>query len=156
MIKLSRKLEYALISLKHLKLKSRTQELTSAKEITLKYAVPFDVVSRVLQILNQNGVVKSIQGVHGGYHLIKSLDELSMKELIEYIEGPMALVKCLSGEDDCELKTQCNILTPVGALNEKLKNFYAELKLSEILVDEPYAATTAKTVASSNGEVIHD
>jgi Rrf2 family nitric oxide-sensitive transcriptional repressor len=134
MVKLNRKLEYALIALKHLSQTSATdKKLTSAKEISLTYVVPFDVVSRVLQILNQNGIVKSIQGVQGGYHLQKSLEEISLHDLVELIEGPVELVKCLGTEHQCEIKGSCNIISPIQALNHRVTDFYKTIKLSDLV-----------------------
>ena len=66
MNKINRKLEYALIGLKHMRAKA-PGELTSVKELATAYGVPFDAASRVMQILAQNGVLISEQGAHGGY-----------------------------------------------------------------------------------------
>jgi Rrf2 family nitric oxide-sensitive transcriptional repressor len=134
MVKLSRKTEYALISLKHLSQKKSNTELTSAKEISTIYGAPFDVVSRVLQILNQGGIVKSIQGVQGGYHLVKNLSDVTFHELIEIIEGPLALVKCIHDSESCELSKSCNIMSPVSLLNDKISDFYKTIKISDLLI----------------------
>lgn len=134
MVKLSKKLEYALISLKALQAKQNGC-LTSAKEISNVYGAPFDVVSRVLQNLNQGGIVKSIQGVQGGYHLLKSLDEVTFHELIELIEGPLALVKCIHDNDACEMVKSCNIISPVALLNDKINEFYKTIKISDLILN---------------------
>jgi Rrf2 family nitric oxide-sensitive transcriptional repressor len=133
MVKLSRKTEYALIALKHLSQKNQ-DDLTSAKEISTIYGAPFDVVSRVLQILNQGGIVKSIQGVQGGYHLVKNLSDVTFHDLIGIIEGPLALVKCIHDNDSCELSKSCNIMSPVALLNDKINDFYKTIKISDLLL----------------------
>lgn len=147
MVKLSRKMEYALISLKHLHHK-RAGELTSAKEISNQYGVPFDVVSRVLQTLNQAGIVKSIQGVQGGYHLLKDLSEVSFHNLIEVIEGPLMLVKCIHDNDSCELAKSCNIISPVALLNDKIIDFYKTIKIADLISGPniPHMIATEPTV----------
>lgn len=134
MVKLSRKIEYSLIALKALSQKTEGN-LTSAKEISSLYGAPFDVVSRVLQILNQAGIVKSIQGVQGGYHLLKSLDEVTFHELIEVIEGPLALVKCIHDNEGCEMVKSCNIMSPVTLLNDKINEFYKTIKISDLILN---------------------
>ena len=58
MFKINRKLEYALISLRHMSTKSPGQ-LTSAKEICDIYHTPFDPTSRVLQIMAQHEIVRA-------------------------------------------------------------------------------------------------
>lgn len=130
MIKLSRKMEYTLIALKHL---SSAEALTSAKELSQRYQIPFDVVSRVLQILNQNDVVRSTQGINGGYKLIKPLNSVTFYELAEMIEGPMYLVKCMQGE--CEIKDTCSITNPLQILNQKINLFFKTILVSDLLLD---------------------
>lgn len=134
MVKLSKKMEYALIALKALQSKE-SGSLTSAKEISNIYGAPFDVVSRVLQNLNQGGIVKSIQGVQGGYHLLKSLDDVTFYELIGVIEGPLALVKCIQDHDACEMSKSCNIISPIGLLNDKVNEFYKTIKISDLILN---------------------
>ena len=134
MVKLSRKLEYSLIALKALSQKE-AGNLTSAKEISSLYGAPFDVVSRVLQILNQAGIVKSIHGVQGGYHLLKSLDDVTFHDLIELIEGPLMLVKCIHDNESCEMAKSCNIISPVARLNDKINDFYKTIKISDLISD---------------------
>jgi Rrf2 family protein len=137
MIKLSKKMEYALVSIKALSQKS-PGNLTSAKEISSLYGAPFDVVSRVLQTLNQAGIVKSIQGVQGGYHLLKSLDDVTLHELIEVIEGPLALVKCIHDNEGCEMIKSCNIMSPVTLLNDKVNDFYKTIKISDLILNSDF------------------
>lgn len=145
MLKLNRRLEYALIALKHMAQVSCAQDggekkLIPAKEISQAYSVPFDVVSRVLQILNQNGIVKSIQGVQGGYFLNKNLDEISLYHLIELLDGPLELVKCLGPDHDCEIKDSCNIMSPLQLFNQKVIEFYKTIKVSELVGAQAYQA----------------
>ncbi len=146
MVKLSRKMEYALISLKHLSQKD-AGELTSAKEISNIYSVSFDVISRVLQALNQGGIVKSIQGVQGGYHLLKDLTDVSLFDLIEVIEGPLSLVRCIHDADSCELIKSCNIVSPVTTLNQKVNEFYKTIKIAELVESKavPWAIPETET-----------
>lgn len=137
MVKLSKKMEYALISMKALSQKS-SGNLTSAKEISSFYGASFDVVSRVLQTLNQAGIVKSIQGVQGGYHLLKNLDDVTLHDLIEVIEGPLALVRCIHDVESCEMIKSCNIVSPVTRLNDKINDFYKTIKISDLFINPDF------------------
>src|SRR6476620_12741582 len=99
MNKINRKVEYALMALKHMRAKT-PGELTSAKEICDLYGAPFDGMSRVLQILGQNGILKSEQGAQGGYQITRDLTKVSLQEIIEAISGKIEIAKCLSGAAD--------------------------------------------------------
>jgi Rrf2 family protein len=154
--KINRKVEYALIGLKHMWSKS-PGELTSAKEIASLYGCPFDVLSRVMQTLAQKQVLRSEQGAHGGYMIARDLERLSFYELNEMILGPVVLAKCLHHKADspqesgCEIRETCNIVSPVANLNRRLMAFYASLSVADIL--ESRSTTSATRTRSAQAEV---
>lgn len=144
MMKLNRKVEYALIALKYMSSKKPGQ-LTSAKEIADRHGSPFDATSRVLQVMAQNGVLKSEQGPQGGYLIVRDLTKISFFQLHEMILGPLGITKCLvkTGEIDCGLVSKCNIMTPVKNLNSKLMDFLKSLPVAELVeLDSLPAADT--------------
>jgi len=129
--RLNRKVEYALMALKVMAQK-RPGELTSAKEVVEVTGCPFDATARVLQQMAQKEILRSEQGAHGGYVVIRDLNKVSLFELMELILGSMAVAKCLTGSD-CDLKSRCNILSPVAVLNRRLIEFYQNLSVGELL-----------------------
>jgi Rrf2 family nitric oxide-sensitive transcriptional repressor len=150
MNKINRKIEYALMALKHMSTK-KPGELTSAKEVCDIYHCPFDATSRVMQVMAQKEILKSEQGVYGGYQIIRDLNKVSFFELSEMIVGPVALAKCLSAEDDgaCDLSHTCNIQTPMQMLNTKLAEFYRALYVADIL-DSRNRSKTTRTAGANH------
>lgn len=132
MNRLNRKVEYALMALKVMAQK-RQGELTSAKEIADQTGCPFDATARVLQQMVQRGILRSEQGAHGGYLLVRDLNKVSFYDLNEMILGPIAVAKCLHTVADCDLMEKCNIVTPVTNLNRKLSDFYQSFSVGELL-----------------------
>jgi Rrf2 family protein len=134
MFKINRKLEYALIALKHMSEKI-PGELTSAKEISDAHHAPFDATARVLQIMAQKGVLKSEHGPHGGYQIQTDLARITFLQLSEMILGPVKLVECLHDENEtaCELVSTCNIMSPIVQLNDKLKEFYSTITVRDLV-----------------------
>ncbi len=141
MIKLNRKIEYALMALQcldqsRISQKNSEHSLTPqlpAKEIADKIGAPFEVAARVLQTLSQHQWVDVEHGSRGGYRLGKSLENMTMKDLIEIIDGPLAVVKCQQTESVCEIQGQCKIASPMQELNAKLVSFCSEIKLKDLL-----------------------
>lgn len=131
MFKLHRKVEYALIALKHMSHK-RPGELTSAKEIADTYGCSFDTTARVMQILAQKGILHSTHGAMGGYLILKDLAKFSIYDLCLALLGPIKLVKCLSSTS-CNMESQCNIVSPMQILNQHLIDLYKKLNLRELL-----------------------
>ena len=65
---------------------------------------------KILHKLVKGGLVKSFKGIRGGYSLLGSPEEITLKQVIEEIDGPIAMVKCLESSEGCSLnqeKTAC-------------------------------------------------
>ena len=142
MNKINRKLEYAVMALKYMSQKI-PGELTSAKEVSDSFHTPFDATARVMQQMAQKGgILRAEYGANGGYQITKDLAKVSIHDLVEIIEGPTALVKCLHKEEPCEIQKTCNIVSPITNLNLKLTEFYKSVSLKDLLVER--AAMPAK------------
>jgi Rrf2 family nitric oxide-sensitive transcriptional repressor len=133
MKKVNRKLEYSLMALRHMCQKI-PGELTTAKEVADSYHAPFDVTSRVMQLMAQKGLLKSEQGAFGGYQITKDLAKVTLDDLISIIEGPTKIAKCMHKEDPCEIQSSCNIISPIHNLNQKLTEFYQSVSLKDLLL----------------------
>jgi Rrf2 family protein len=95
--------------------------------------IPFEVTAKVLQALASHGVLKAEYGASGGYILAKPLDQISVHNLSEMLEGHVALTKCLGNDEPCEISPTCNITSPISNLNKKVQEFYKSVSLSEVL-----------------------
>jgi DNA-binding IscR family transcriptional regulator len=87
------------------------------------------------QMAQKGGFLRAEYGASGGYQITKDLAKVSIHDLVEVIEGPTALVKCLHKEVPCEIQGTCNIVSPVTALNNKLTDFYKSVSLKDLLVE---------------------
>ena len=137
MNKMNRKLEYSLMALKHMATKI-PGELTTAKEVSESYQAPFDATARVMQAMAQRGLLKSEQGAFGGYQITKNLANVTLNDLIEIIQGPTQITKCMQhgnkDEDACEIQSSCNIISPVVKLNQRLTDFYKSVSIQELIL----------------------
>ena len=133
MFKINRKIEYALIALKHMSSKAPGQ-LTSAKEVCDFYHTPFDPTSRVLQIMAQHEIVRAEQGAHGGYQIVKDLTKVTLGELSDMIVGPVEIANCFHGDySQCELTASCSVIGPMLNLNEKISQLFHTIKVSDLM-----------------------
>lgn len=110
-------------------------ELTTAKEVSETLKSPFDATAKVMQGMASRGLLKSEQGAFGGYQIAKDLAHVTMRDLIEIIEGAPLIAKCLHKDkfDSCEIQSTCNIVSPVQLLNQKLNSFYQSISLKDLL-----------------------
>ena len=151
MNRIHRKVEYALIALKHMNQK-RPGQLTTVKEICSHYGCPFDATSRVLQMMVQKKLLKSEQGAQGGYFILKDLAKVTLYDLISITVGPIGVVKCLdNGNSHCDIFNRCSVVGPLSYLNDQLVDFYKGISISSLL--EAPEKKIAPIVFSSPEEV---
>ena len=85
MLSFSRKTDYALIALAHLA--GRAGEIASAREIAETYHLSVPLVMKILKVLTNKAIVRSVRGVKGGYQLGVDLQNVSLYHLIEALKG---------------------------------------------------------------------
>ena len=130
MLKITRKVEYALIALRHMQEKEK-DELTNAKEIAEQYAMPVELLAKTLQHLAREKIVEAVQGPHGGYRIKKCLEDINMKDFFEKMEGPLGIMDCYF-DSDCMLLPMCNIRTPIQRINESMRSMFENMSVGEI------------------------
>lgn len=130
MLKITRKVEYALIALRHMQDKE-AGKLTNAKEIAEVYAMPVELLAKTLQHLSREGILTAVQGPAGGYKINKSLDEINMKDFFEKMEGPLGMMDCYF-DSDCTLISACNIRTPIQRINDSMRSMFENMSVGEV------------------------
>jgi len=104
MLRITKITDYGFILLAHMATQDR-ESLHNAKDLSASINIPLPTVSKVLKILTQGGILQSHQGSKGGYSLARSASEISAAEIIEAIEGPVAITDC-SGAEGCDRNCQ--------------------------------------------------
>jgi Rrf2 family protein len=131
MLKLSKKVDYGLMSLMHLA--QRTERSSwSAREISEHYDIPLELLAKILQKLVQKGLLVSHAGTHGGYSLSRPAGKISAAEVIEAIEGPLSLTNCVSDDGVCGQFEKCNVKSPLQRLNEIVAQTFRDLTIEEM------------------------
>lgn len=85
--------------------------VTDAKTISNDTSVTIRFTLKILHKLVQGGLVQSYKGVNGGYKLKTEPENITLKQVIELIDGPIAIARCLDSEEGCSLncdKSACD------------------------------------------------
>ncbi|HBR87545.1 MAG TPA: hypothetical protein DEA65_06945 [Candidatus Marinimicrobia bacterium] len=130
MLKITRKVEYALIALRHMQNKD-SQAITSTKEIAVMYDIPLELLAKTLQLMARGGIVDAVHGPNGGYKIKVNLENINMIEFFEKIEGPLGLMDCYF-DSDCTLISACNIRSPIQKINDNMRNMFENMSVGEI------------------------
>ena len=130
MLRLTKKIEYALIAISYVSKKNK-DELSSSNEISLACNVPKQLLAKIMQSLTKSGYLNAVKGSKGGYCIGTSLDKIKLIDFIESIEGPFGLVGCQIDEY-CEIIDSCEIKSPIFKINENIKTIFKETSLLDI------------------------
>ncbi|MBI2521025.1 MAG: Rrf2 family transcriptional regulator [Bdellovibrio sp.] len=140
MLRINKKVEYALMALKFMSDEKTQGELASAREVCDKFHTPFDTTAKVMQAMNNSGILQSVKGIKGGYILARDLNTLTYMELARILEKKMGESLCRGSEGNCELLKDCNIAAPIERLNITLNQYLDQLSIKQ-LFDMAFNAT---------------
>jgi Rrf2 family protein len=107
MIKIRRETDYAIRCVYYLSL--RTGDTVMADEIAREMEIPRNFVAKILQKLVRAGIVRSFQGVRGGFRLASSPPEVTFYDVLTAVEGPVAMNSCTVDRRVCSLNGSCRI-----------------------------------------------
>ena len=130
MLKLSKTIEYALISINYISQYDEDIPI-SVKKISKRHNIPFELLAKILQKLSKARILRAIQGPKGGYKLNDKYKNFTLIQLIEILEGPFGITGCLT-DHNCEQISRCNIITPIEKINSQVYQVLNEIKLNKI------------------------
>ena len=110
--------------------------------------IPAQFLHKVMPRLVKAGLVRSRRGARGGYRLAKDPAEITLLDIIEAIDGPVFINRCLVDQDDCVLHLECAIRPVFARAQAALRHVLREHSLSDVLhSDAPsvHAPATAIT-----------
>ncbi|MSR45530.1 MAG: Rrf2 family transcriptional regulator [Planctomycetes bacterium] len=151
MIKLSRRLDYAILAVSHLASRGRIAPL-SARSLADATRIPPAILANILKDLHRVGLVRSSRGVHGGYELAVAPDELSVGALLRALDNDVRLVECVPSPlgassalaaSTCHIEGSCPIKAPLRRVHERIQEVLDGLTFDQ-LVSELITAPLAR------------
>lgn len=113
-----------------------------ARDIAEARDVPEVYMQKVLHALAEAGIVQSHRGVFGGFSLQKEPGEITLLSLMETLQGPVVINRCVMKMDLCPRETECVIRDRWLDIQEQLLEFLAGVTLTDLLAD--FAVRDAK------------
>lgn len=136
MLSLSKKTDYALLALSYLT-RAENGRAVNTKEIAEQFAIPVELLAKIMQKLAKAQLVVSTPGPTGGYRLARSAHAISIGAVIEVIDGPPAIAHCMkTTENRCDQLNRCTIRHPLARINERIFQMLTLISLAEINRDD--------------------
>ena len=111
--------------------------LADQEDISCQFA------SKILQQLHNAGLIDSRMGPKGGFSLSKPPAKIELLNVIEAIQGPVKLNKCLLGAKACPRRPKCAVSSKLAQLQEHIEDYLSGITLAEFL-ESPHNDGTAK------------
>ena len=131
MLRISKLADYATLIMSHLA--KEGDKLASATYLASILGLSRPVVSKVLKILCQAGLVFSTRGVIGGYRLSRAPEAISIAEVVAAIDGDFTMTECCSSRGSCILDASCGTKTNWKIINNAIYSTLAKLSLSDMI-----------------------
>jgi len=133
----SQKCQYALRAIFELAKRHGSGPMTIA-QIAEAQIIPPKFLELILGELRRGGFVESRRGVQGGYMLAIEPSELTAGQIIRFVDGPFAPVKCVAGEksSDCPLMGKCAFLSMWMRARDAVAEIYDHTSFQDLLDEE--------------------
>ena len=137
---LSKKCKYALKALEYIAKKGNEDPILIA-EISEKQHIPKKFLEAILLELKRDGILESRKGKNGGYFLRQEAKEINIGHIIRLIDGPIALIPCVSYKFyepciECVDEATCGLRDVVQEVREATNSILSKVTLADMLQRE--------------------
>lgn len=105
---------------------------SSAVVVAGRTHIALPTVSKLLKALTRSGLVVSTRGAHGGYALARPPEQISAAEIIDALEGPVAITECSAGGSACDLESFCRVGHAWQRINQSIREALHQVTLADL------------------------
>ena len=143
MLRMSKLTDYGTLVLAQLA--ANESDLTSAVQLSDTTHIAQPTVSKLLKSLARAGLVVSQRGAMGGYALARPPEHISAAEIIDALEGPVAITECSSIDGACDLEQFCRVGRAWQMINRSIRVALQAVSLADLQAGtEPLSAADLK------------
>src|SRR5436305_8904431 len=104
----------------------------SATELSGETGVPLPTAQKLMGLLAGCGLLSSVRGAGGGFALARPAAAISLADIVEAVEGPIAMTVCSSGATDCALDAHCRVKPHMGVVGDAVRGALGAVSLTEL------------------------
>lgn len=128
---LTKNTDYAVRALA--RIAQRGGEAVSAARIAQEEKIPYAYLRRILNILKDEKVLRSIEGKGGGFVLGKKPAEIYLTDIITIFQGEVNLTECMFREKICHNRATCVLRSKIKRIEEKVLEELKGITLASIV-----------------------
>ncbi|MCF7669156.1 MAG: Rrf2 family transcriptional regulator [Verrucomicrobia bacterium] len=128
---ITRAVEYGIIGMLYLAGHDRGK-VVMIDEISRKEDIPKSFLGKIFQSLTRAGLVNSNRGAGGGFYMARDSDQINILDIIEAVEGKIALQRCLDAATGCSNSDSCALCLLLHDIQETVKQTLANTTLADL------------------------
>ncbi|MFH1947544.1 MAG: Rrf2 family transcriptional regulator [Candidatus Magasanikbacteria bacterium] len=109
------------------------KELLSLRNFSKDTGISFLFLQRIAKKLKDADIIEATKGAQGGYLLKKNPLKISLKEIIEALEGGYAIINCLRGHCGCKREKTCESRKVFKKINSHLVDYLEKTRLADFV-----------------------
>ena len=118
-------------------LAARPGEVLSAPELAEQAGLEAPTVAKVLKPLAAAGLVDGFRGANGGYRLARAAADINLVEIVEAMEGPLAMTECSVHDGQCGIEASCGVRANWRRINDVVADALRGVSLAQMLGPAP-------------------
>jgi FeS assembly SUF system regulator len=133
MLRLGRLTDYAVTLLSHMGMEDEGT-LWTASDLAEKSGLPMPTTAKVLKLLAKGNLITAQRGATGGYKLARRSSDISVAEIIEAMDGPIAITDCSHGSahENCKIQSLCPMSFGWNKVNVAVRSALKNVSLDEM------------------------
>lgn len=105
----------------------------NAAQLAEETGLPMPTVQKLVSKLSHAGLLRSVRGAGGGFKLARPAAAINLADVIEAIEGPIAMTACVEqGKHDCGLEGACKVQPHWPQVNNAVRGALADINLTSL------------------------
>ena len=152
MFKVNKLTDYATVVLIEI---ARSNVVRSSQHLSERTGIPLPTVAKLMKSLNKAGLVLSQRGAGGGYVLGRKPGEITIADVIQAVEGPIALTACAdTSEEHCGIESICPVQGKWNRVNTAVRIALTEVTLADMAEDSATTFGIAPLAPAMNAGVV--
>ncbi len=134
MLRFTKRADYGLMAIHYIAVHEDAGAV-SAKRVAEEFAIPPELLAKILQRMARARLIRAQTGPKGGYALTRRPSEITVGQVVRAVEGPINIVGCLE-DQDCPQLPRCNLRRPVQKIQAAITQMLDTMSLAELVGED--------------------
>jgi Rrf2 family protein len=110
----------------------RNDAAVSTRVLATGQEVSYQLACKLMQQLHDARLVESCMGPKGGFRLGRPAGQISLRDVIEVVQGPLRINRCLMSDAACPRQKKCPVRKKIGTLQGRMDEYLGSVTLAEL------------------------